>query len=152
MAITVERIERALDKLAEVMLAIPNGDRCLPIYERLETELAAYRAKEDKMAAVRERAHRSETKAPDTMNTAFLLMAQYNGQAVIPIEDVCRDYFSLTVEIFLRKVAKGETQIPVVRMGSSQKAAKGIHLQDLAEYLDARRKDAHEELRQLTRP
>jgi hypothetical protein len=28
------------------------------------------------------------------MNTAFLLMAQYSGKVIIPIEDVCRDYFS----------------------------------------------------------
>jgi hypothetical protein len=27
-----------------------------------------------------------------SMNTAFLLMAQYGGKAIIPIEDVCRDY------------------------------------------------------------
>lgn len=86
------------------------------------------------------------------MNTAFLLMAQYSGKAVIPLADVCRDYFShLTAEIFLRKVAKGEIKIPVVRMDDSQKAAKGIHLQDLANYLDARKADAAEELRQLTR-
>jgi hypothetical protein len=29
-----------------------------------------------------------------TLNTAFLLMAQYNAKAVIPLADVCRDYFS----------------------------------------------------------
>lgn len=28
------------------------------------------------------------------MNTAFLLMAQYSGAAVIPIDRVCKDYFS----------------------------------------------------------
>lgn len=86
------------------------------------------------------------------MNTAFLLMAQYNGKAVIPLTDVCRDYFShLTVEIFLRKVSRGEIRIPVVRIDDSQKAAKGIHLADLASYLDARKADAAEELRQMTR-
>jgi hypothetical protein len=28
------------------------------------------------------------------MNTAFLLMAQYTGRAVIPVAEVCRDCFS----------------------------------------------------------
>lgn len=28
-----------------------------------------------------------------TMKTAFLLMAQYDGLAVIPVDWVCRDYF-----------------------------------------------------------
>lgn len=27
------------------------------------------------------------------MNTVSLIMAQYGGKAVTPIEDVCRDYF-----------------------------------------------------------
>ncbi|MGB6399815.1 MAG: pyocin activator PrtN family protein [Bradyrhizobium sp.] len=29
------------------------------------------------------------------MNTAFLLMAQYGGKTIVPIEDVCRDYFEI---------------------------------------------------------
>ena len=41
------------------------------------------------------------------MNTAFLLMAQYNGQAVIPIESVCRDYFShLTLDKFFEQLVR----------------------------------------------
>jgi hypothetical protein len=84
------------------------------------------------------------------MNTAFLLMAQYGGKAVIPVEVVCRDYFShLTVDKFLRKVLAGEIKIPVVRIEASQKCAKGVHLQDLAEYLDARRAAAIKECHQL---
>lgn len=85
------------------------------------------------------------------MNTAFLLMAQYDGLAVIPADTVCRDYFShLTIEKFLRKVGSGEIALPLVRIEISQKAAKGVHLQDLANYLDARRAAAQRELRQLT--
>ena len=86
------------------------------------------------------------------MNTAFLLLARYDGKAVIPLKDVCRDYFShLTVEIFLRKVAKGEIKIPVIRMEDSQKPAKVVHLQDMASFLDARRAAAVQELKQMTR-
>ncbi len=77
------------------------------------------------------------------MKTVFLLMAQYDARAVIPIENLCRDFFShLTVEKFLRKVANGEINIPVMKMEVSQKAAKGVHLADLAAYIDARRDDA----------
>ena len=86
------------------------------------------------------------------MNTAFLLMAQYDGRAIIPAEEVVRDYFShLTVDKFLRKIGAGEIALPVVRIEASQKAAKGVHLQDLAEYLDARRAAARKELAQLIR-
>ncbi|KFC64021.1 Pyocin activator protein PrtN [Bosea sp. LC85] len=84
------------------------------------------------------------------MNTLFLLMAQYNGQAVIPVDQVCKDYFShLSFDKFLRKVGAGEIEIPVTRMEASQKSAKGVHLQDLAEYLDKRRAAALRELKAL---
>lgn len=85
------------------------------------------------------------------MNTAFLLMAQYNGLAVIPAAIVCRDYFPhLTPDTFVRKVSLGEIKIPLIRMEGSQKASKGVHLQDLADYLDARRAAAKKEADQLS--
>lgn len=85
-------------------------------------------------------------------STAFLLFAQYRGQAVIPVDEVCRDYFShLTPDKFLRKVGTGEIAIPVVRTETSQKCQKGIYLQDLANYLDSRREAALKEFRQLHR-
>lgn len=71
------------------------------------------------------------------MNTTFLLMAQYNAKVIIPLEDVCRDYFShLTPTKFVEKVRAGEIKLPLVRMEKSQKAAKGVALNDLAKYLD----------------
>ncbi|MGM4915903.1 pyocin activator PrtN family protein [Tardiphaga sp. 813_E8_N1_3] len=86
------------------------------------------------------------------MNTAFLLMAQYNGAAVIPLELVCRDYFShLTPVEFVRRATAGEIALPVIRMTTSQKAARGVHLQDLADWIDARRADARKECDQLRR-
>ncbi|SDR16760.1 pyocin activator PrtN family protein [Paraburkholderia tuberum] len=85
------------------------------------------------------------------MNTVFLLMAQYNAAAVIPIETVCRDYFApLTVPTLLRKISAGEIALPLVRMESSQKGAKGVHLTDLADYIDKRRKAAVKECNQLS--
>lgn len=82
-----------------------------------------------------------------TVSTAFLLMAQYNGAAIIPVATVCRDYFShLTPDKFLRKVGAGEIALPVVRIEASQKCAKGVHLADLAAYLDERRLAAVREL------
>jgi len=77
------------------------------------------------------------------MNTLFLLMAQYNGRAVIPLAEVCADYMNLTVEKFKLKQFSGEIDIPVVRLGAqSQKAGLGIHLNDLAAYIDRQREKA----------
>jgi hypothetical protein len=84
------------------------------------------------------------------MNTAFMLMAQYNGKPIVPIEDVCRDFFPhLTREKFLRKHSEGEIKLPIVRIEESQKAARGVHVMDLADYLDKRREIALREQRAL---
>lgn len=72
------------------------------------------------------------------MKTIFLLMAQYNGRAIIPLDTICRDYFShLTPTKFVEKVRAGEIRIPLVRLEKSQKSAKGVSINDLATYLDA---------------
>ncbi len=85
------------------------------------------------------------------MNTAFLLMAQYGGAAVIPLDAVCRDYFShLTPTVLAKKALSGEIDLPIIRIeAGSQKAAKGVHLQDLAAWIDRRREAARKEADQI---
>jgi hypothetical protein len=84
------------------------------------------------------------------VNTLFLLMAQYNGQAVIPLDRVCADYMNLTVEKFKQKRLAGEIDIPVVRMGpNSQKAGLGIYLKDLSDYIDRQHERAMNEQNRL---
>lgn len=79
------------------------------------------------------------------MKTAFLLMAQYDGKSVIPVEDVCRDYFThLTPEHFVRK-----SLLPIVRMEGSKRAARGVHINDLAAYIDRAAEAARKECEQL---
>lgn len=80
------------------------------------------------------------------MNTAFLLMAQYDGLAIIPIKLVARDYFGgIAPEELVKKIAARKLKLPLVRIYDSQKAAKGVHLQDLANYLDLRAEAARKE-------
>lgn len=59
--ITPDLLERCLDQLAfEIDRAGPEkGLKALPIFERIEKELAALRAKDDAMASVRDRLSRS---------------------------------------------------------------------------------------------
>ncbi|ATI43332.1 Pyocin activator protein PrtN [Pacificitalea manganoxidans] len=83
------------------------------------------------------------------MNTAFLLIVMYSGRPIIPAEDVARDFFGLSTDKFIRKVSAGSIALPLVRMESSQKCAKGVHIDDLAEYLDKRRAAAVKECLQL---
>lgn len=85
------------------------------------------------------------------MNTTFLLMAKYDAVPVIPIDVVCRDFFApLTLPILLRKISAGDIPLPLVRMEASQKGAKGVHLTDLAAYIDKRTAAARKECDQLS--
>ncbi|WP_145181775.1 pyocin activator PrtN family protein [Pseudomonas sp. URMO17WK12:I11] len=86
------------------------------------------------------------------MNTAFVLMAQYNGMAIISLEQVCSDYFThLTPDMFQRKVLAGQIMLPITRLETSQKSARGIHIADLAQYLDQQREAARKECAQLNK-
>jgi hypothetical protein len=71
---------------------------------------------------------------------------------VIPLEIVARDYFPhLGTEKPAGKISRGEIKLPLLRIETSQKAARGVHIDDLANWIDARREAAVKELRQLTR-
>ncbi|XAZ24038.1 hypothetical protein LVY75_12485 [Sinorhizobium sp. B11] len=75
--ITAKRIEHALDRLAEVTVRLgAEGYKCIPIYERLERELADHRAREQKMLEIRERARKSKAartkKGGKPMNDSYL--------------------------------------------------------------------------------
>ncbi|KVG05416.1 Pyocin activator protein PrtN [Burkholderia vietnamiensis] len=84
------------------------------------------------------------------MNTVFILMVQYGARAIIPIADVCRDFFApLTLPTLMRKVSAGEIALPVIRMERSQKCAKGVHISDLAAFIDKQRAAAIKECNQL---
>lgn len=84
------------------------------------------------------------------MKTDWMLAARYEGLPVIPAERVCKDYFApLTLPKFLRKIAEGAIKLPLVRMEDSQKAAKGVHVRDLAAYIDERREAAQREYNKL---
>lgn len=77
------------------------------------------------------------------MKTLFLLMAMYDGKPVIPAETVCKDFFPhLSFDKFVRKTTHGEIKLPIVRMEQSQKAGRGVYINDLAQYIDQRHQAA----------
>lgn len=83
----------------------------------------------------------------DSVTTVSLLREQYAGRAVLPVDIVVRDYFPhITVESFVHKVTHGQIALPLIRMDDSQKAMKGVHLLDLAIYLDRRKSMANREV------
>lgn len=85
------------------------------------------------------------------MKTSLILMAQYDGRAIIPLWEICRDYFPhLTADGFVAKADAGEIPIPIVRMDDSKRTPRGVHLADLATYIERRLKAARSECRKLS--
>ncbi|CAO4174820.1 pyocin activator PrtN family protein [Methylorubrum extorquens] len=82
------------------------------------------------------------------MKTVFLLMAQCDARAVIPVEWVARDFFThLTADSLVRKISAGDIALPLVRIEDSVRSAKGVSLMDLAAYIDRRVEAARKECR-----
>lgn len=82
------------------------------------------------------------------MQTVMMMMAKYDAKAVVASEVVAKDWFNLSVGKFHEKIRSGEIALPLVHMEEgSQKCAKGVHLLDLADYIDARRTVARKELK-----
>ena len=94
----------------------------------------------------------SKRNQPRSLNTTFLLLAQYNGKVVIPLEEVRRDFFShLTLQKLLRKLSLGDIKLRVRRMDRVTNAPKAsICKTDLADYFETRRQAAKKELSQMS--
>jgi hypothetical protein len=83
------------------------------------------------------------TKTAPFGGTLFFLMGQYGSRAVIPVEDVRRDYFPhLNAVGFIRRCDNGVIPLRLMRADKSQKSARGVHIQDLANYIDGQRAKA----------
>ena len=91
-------------------------------------------------------------RAPDPAQptTVAILREQYGPRVIIPLDRVMEDYFpGVSQEHLLRRIGAGKLDLPVVRIDTSQKSAKGVALVDLATYLDRRIEAARKECRQL---
>ena len=85
------------------------------------------------------------TKTAPFGSTLFFLMGQYGNRAVIPVEHVRRDYFPhLNPVSFIRRCDSGVIPLRLMRADKSQKSARGVHIQDLANYIDRQRAKANE--------
>jgi len=83
------------------------------------------------------------------MNTLFLLMAEFNGRAAVPLEEVASKYLGTTDKITLsRKARSGQLPFPAFRAEQSQKAPWLVNINDLAAYLDKERDKANNDWQQ----
>lgn len=78
------------------------------------------------------------------MNTALLLMAQYEKTA-IPLEDICETYFACSRHTAIQKAKASTLPVPAFQIGSGQKAPWFVHVDDLAKLIDKQRGEARED-------
>jgi hypothetical protein len=85
--------------------------------------------------------------------TLFCLLYQYNMRPVVPLEEIRRDYFPQFADEakLIAKIRAGDINLPLVRLGPGQKAARGVALIDLAAYLDAQISAARQDMQAMTR-
>lgn len=74
------------------------------------------------------------------MKTVLMLMAFYDCRPIVPVAEVCRNFFyPLTSTVFLRKVTAGEIDLPLFQMEKHRNGTKFVHVTDLAAYIDRQR-------------
>lgn len=83
------------------------------------------------------------------MNTRLLLAAFYEGPH-IPVADVARDWFGLSLAEARAQIAAGTFPVPVYQLRQSQKAPWFISLEDAAAYMEKAAAEAREAHRPAT--
>ncbi len=78
--------------------------------------------------------------------TLFLLMAEFEGRAAVRLEEALHYTNFRTLAEANKAANAGELMIPAFRMAQSQKSPYIVHLQDLAEVLDAARQEAKDRI------
>lgn len=79
------------------------------------------------------------------MQTVFFLMAEFKGQADIPLEELCPKYTGMDTVSAKRAAARQALPFPVHRSGKGQKAPWVVHINDLAAHIDQMAIRAREE-------
>lgn len=69
------------------------------------------------------------------MKTLFLLQAQYDGRAEIPLDKICVDLLSMKYHEAKRQAFVQKLPFPVHRLGT-QKSPWMVSITDLAAYID----------------
>lgn len=78
------------------------------------------------------------------MNTYFGLLAEFNGRAELPLEEVAPRFFGISPRTAGARASAQALPVPAYRAGDSQKCPWLVSAADLASYLDTRRAEARE--------
>ncbi|MDR5901040.1 pyocin activator PrtN family protein [Halomonas icarae] len=80
-----------------------------------------------------------------TTPTYFGLLAEFEGRAEIPLEEVAPRYFGINARTASTRACAQALPVPVYRALDSQKSPWLVSAGDLAEYLDRRKAQARQQ-------
>lgn len=83
------------------------------------------------------------------MNTYFGLLAEFNGRAELPLDEVAPRYFGISARTASARAGAQALPVPAYRAGDSQKSPWLVSAVDLAKYLDECKADAHKQWRSV---
>jgi hypothetical protein len=69
--------------------------------------------------------------------TMHLLMMEYGGRALIPLDELAEKLLGLSIDTAKRRAGLCDLPFAAVRYGNSQKSPYLVHLQDLANYIES---------------
>ena len=75
------------------------------------------------------------------MTTLEMLSAHFGATPVIPLR-AAAPFWGYEADTLARKIDEGSIPIPYFRLDTSQKAERLVHIEDIAELIDARRQAA----------
>lgn len=81
-------------------------------------------------------------KTSSQIDTRYILLGQFGHRPVIELEEICTDLFGLSYRTASRKANLNELPVPVFKMYESQKAPWLVRLDELAEFIDQKAKNA----------
>nr|WP_290693769.1 pyocin activator PrtN family protein [Halomonas sp. UBA3074] len=79
------------------------------------------------------------------MNTYFGLLAEFDGRAELPLEEVAPRFFGISPRTAAFRAGAQALPVPAYRAGDSQKSPWLISAIDLAQYIDQKRAEAREQ-------
>ncbi|WP_446470595.1 pyocin activator PrtN family protein [Xenorhabdus stockiae] len=79
------------------------------------------------------------------MNTVFLLMAEFET-ATIPLADIAERYLGMKPATAEQKASLGLLSLPTFRCNDSQKSPRMVHVGDLADLIDRKRKESKDKI------
>jgi hypothetical protein len=77
------------------------------------------------------------------MDTRDALFKEF-GEPAVPLANVCQRYLGMKYPTARAAANANELPFPVFRLNDSRKAPWMVHIDDLAEHIDSRRKCANE--------